>query len=63
MSAIRERFDQRLTNLGHRVLRMGSLVDEAIELALRSLIERDTAIVLRVIDNDNVINNLLFELH
>ena len=60
MSAIRGRFDQRLTNLGYRVLRMGSLVDQAIELALHSLIERDSAIARHVIENDKVINDLRY---
>ncbi|MBA3532426.1 MAG: phosphate signaling complex protein PhoU [Ardenticatenales bacterium] len=62
MSSIRGNFDQQLTNLGHRLLRMGSLVDEAIDHATRSLVERDSDLALDVIRKDSEINTLRYSI-
>lgn len=60
MASVRGNFDQQLNSLGHRLLRMGSLVDESIELAIRALVERNSALALQVIRNDSVINDLRY---
>ncbi len=60
MLSPRATFDQSLTQLGNRLLRMGSLVDEALDLAIRSLVERDSAIAMRVIQGDATINKLRY---
>jgi phosphate transport system protein len=56
----RAAFDQQLIALGHRLLRMGSLVDEALDLAMRSLVERDSTLALHVIRQDTEINRLRY---
>lgn len=62
MSSLRGLFNQKLTNLNNELLHMSSLVDEAIELANRSLVERDSAIARQVIKNDQVINELRYDI-
>lgn len=55
-------FDHQLNTLAHRVIRMGSLVDEAIELALEALLNRNTALAERVLSDDDAINQLRFHI-
>lgn len=62
MPSVRGNFEHQLNSLGHRLLRMGSLVDEAIELALRALVDRDNALAMRVIRDDKVINQLRYDI-
>jgi len=45
-----------LSDLKDRVLRMGSLVEDAIRKAVKALVERDRQLALAVIDGDTVIN-------
>lgn len=45
-----------LSDLKDRVLRMGSLVEDAIRKSIKSLVERDRVLALAVIDGDHVIN-------
>lgn len=45
-----------LSDLKDRVLRMGSLVEDAIRKSIRALVERDRELALAVIDGDAVIN-------
>jgi len=45
-----------LTDLKDRVLRMGSLVEDAIRKSIKALVERDRDLGLAVIDGDHVIN-------
>ena len=45
-----------LSDLKDRVLRMGSLVEDAIRKSIRALVERDRALALAVIDGDSIIN-------
>lgn len=45
-----------LTDLKDRVLRMGSLVEDAIRKSITALVERDRDLALAVIDGDHVIN-------
>ncbi len=60
MAATRATFDQQLDRLSGRLLRMGSLVDEALDLAMRALVERDSALATRVISGDQTINKLRY---
>jgi phosphate transport system protein len=62
MATVRGNFEHQLNSLGHRLLRMGSLVDEALELALRSLVDRDNALAARVMRDDQVINQLRYDI-
>lgn len=55
-------FDHQLNTLAHRVVRMGSLVDEAIELALDALLNRNSATAARVLKEDETINRLRFDI-
>ena len=48
--------EQDIKALKERVLKMGSLVEDAIRKAIRSLVERDRDLALSVIDGDAVIN-------
>jgi phosphate transport system protein len=45
-----------LSDLKDRVLRMGSLVEDAIRKSIKALVERDRQLALAVIDGDTVIN-------
>ncbi len=45
-----------LSDLKDRVLRMGSLVEDAIRKSVKALVERDRALALAVIDGDSIIN-------
>lgn len=51
-------FDQELLDLKEKILRMGSLVEEQVQGALRALIERDSALARTVIANDRQVNAL-----
>ena len=56
MSKTRETFDQELTNLRDNILRLGEMVDAAIELAIQSLKEQDKELAQQVIAGDEQIN-------
>ena len=45
-----------LSDLKDRVLRMGSLVEDAIRKSIKALVERDRSLALAVIDGDAMIN-------
>ncbi len=49
-------FDEELSNLKQRILRMGSLVEDQIRQALNALIERDDALAEEVISKDHQVN-------
>jgi len=51
-------FDEELQNLREQLLRMASLVEEAIANAIQSLVDRDGHLAQRVIDRDKEINSL-----
>lgn len=55
-------FDQELRKLQDELLRMGSLLDKAIENAVTALRERDQTLARQVIAEDNTINNLRFQI-
>jgi phosphate transport system protein len=54
----REGFDNALSELQHKMLRMGSMVEEAIHLAVESLAKQDLALSQRIIDGDDLIDEL-----
>ena len=50
------RLEHDLSDLKDRVLRMGSLVEDAIRKSIKALVERDRALATVVIDGDSIIN-------
>jgi len=54
----RQGFDNALRELQQDILRMGSLVEEAIALSVQSLVKQDQELAQRVIDGDNAIDDL-----
>ncbi len=55
-------FDEELMRLKERVLRIGSMVEEAIRDAVRSLVERDSDLAGSVIAKDHQVNALDVEI-
>ncbi len=55
-------FEQTLRNLQQDILRMGSLVEEAIAHAVEALARQDAALAQRVIDGDALIDELELEI-
>ena len=51
-------FDQELQDLKEKILRMGSLAEEQVQGALRALIERDSDLARKIIENDRRVNAL-----
>ncbi|MEW6184907.1 MAG: phosphate signaling complex protein PhoU [Thermodesulfobacteriota bacterium] len=49
-------FDEELSDLKVQILKMGSLVEEAIAKSIKSLVERDSDLAKLVIENDDRIN-------
>jgi phosphate transport system protein len=49
-------FQDELNDLKVKILKMGSLVEEAIGKAVQALVERDSTLAQKVIDNDDRIN-------
>jgi phosphate transport system protein len=58
MAAIRTQFDQGLAELKSGVLRMGSMVEQAIADSMRALVERDNDLAHKVITGDQDVNEL-----
>ncbi|NGQ94838.1 phosphate signaling complex protein PhoU [Brevibacillus sp. SYP-B805] len=54
----RHAFEEQLDILHRTLMSMGSLVEEAIHKAIKSLVERDTKLAEEVIENDRMINQL-----
>lgn len=54
--------DRELARLRDELLRLGSLVDSAIERALRALQTRDLALARQVIQDDQAINDLRYKI-
>lgn len=50
------KFEHDLSDLKDRVLRMGSLVEDAIRKSIKALVDRDRDLALAVIDGDHLIN-------
>ncbi|MBI5101097.1 MAG: phosphate signaling complex protein PhoU [Nitrospirae bacterium] len=55
-------FDDELQQLKEKILKMGSLVEDAIRNSVHALVERDNALAIRVIDNDRLVNTLDVEI-
>jgi len=53
---MRESFDEQIKGLQEDLLRMGDLVDRAIERSIKALAERDTELAQEIIAADEVIN-------
>ena len=51
-------FDQELLDLKDKILRMGILVEEQVQGALRALTERDSDLARKIIANDHQVNTL-----
>jgi phosphate transport system protein len=58
MAAIRTQFDQELAELKSGVLRLGSMIEQAIAESMRALVERDNALARTVIARDQEVNEL-----
>jgi len=59
---IRERFEKELNELQADILRMGDMVDEELQLALKALDTLDTDLAKQVFAADKKVNQLRFEL-
>ena len=55
-------FDDELQHLKEKLLRMGSLVEDAVKNSITALVERDNALAQKVIDNDLLVNTLDVEI-
>ncbi|SPP99986.1 Phosphate-specific transport system accessory protein PhoU homolog [Candidatus Sulfobium mesophilum] len=55
-------FDEELQHLKEKLLRMGSLVEDAIKNSVLSVVERDNDLARRIIDDDRLINTLDVEI-
>jgi phosphate transport system protein len=54
----REGLDKSLSDLQQELLRMGSMVEEAIHRAVESLVKQDMALAQKIIDGDDIIDDL-----
>ena len=61
-STIRRTLDREENQIKDDILRMGSLVETAIERAVTALKQRDGALAQQIIDEDQVINKLRFQI-
>ena len=55
-------FDEELRALIEKVLKLGSMVEQAINDSIKSLVERDSAIAMNTIDDDHVVNMIDVEI-
>ncbi|HLG44345.1 MAG TPA: phosphate signaling complex protein PhoU [Nitrospirales bacterium] len=51
-------FDDELKSLKEKILRMGGLAEEQVQGALRALLERDSDLARKVIENDHRVNSM-----
>jgi phosphate transport system protein len=51
-------FDDELKTLKEKILRMGGLAEEQVQGALRALVERDSDLARKVIENDHRVNSM-----
>ena len=59
---LRAAYDYEYARVQDQILRLGSLVDEAIERSLECLQNRDRSLAQAVIDDDQAVNDLRFEI-
>jgi phosphate transport system protein len=55
-------FDEELQHLKEKLLKMGSLVEDAIKNSILALVDRDNLLAQKVIDNDRLVNTLDVEI-
>ncbi len=55
-------FDEELQHLKEKLLKMGSLVEDAIKYSVQALVERDDELAQKIIDNDRLVNTLDVEI-
>ncbi|MBI5203566.1 MAG: phosphate signaling complex protein PhoU [Nitrospirae bacterium] len=55
-------FDEELRALIEKVLKLGSMVEQAINDSIKSLVGRDSAIAMNTIDDDHVVNMIDVEI-
>lgn len=55
-------FDEELAELKQKILRMGALVEEQIQEAMKALVDRDEVLARQVIENDRRVNTLDVEI-
>ncbi len=58
MEKIERHFERELERLGSEILRLGGLVEQAIDRSVRALVERDSSVARRVIEDDGAIDQL-----
>jgi len=58
----RARFDQELRTVQDNILRLGGMVDAAIDRSIRCLAERDPSLAHEIIENDAKINELRYKI-
>jgi phosphate transport system regulatory protein PhoU len=55
---MRKRFDEQLNDMNNELIQMGALIENAIALAVRALVEQDSALAKKAIDCDNEIDEM-----
>jgi phosphate transport system protein len=58
MEKIERHFERELERLGSELLRLGGLVEQAIDRSVQALVERDVDLARRVIEEDEAIDSL-----
>ncbi|GAA4712115.1 phosphate signaling complex protein PhoU [Brevibacillus fulvus] len=58
----RQNFEEQLDGLHRQLMSMGTLVEEAIHKAIKSLVERDRELAMEVMKNDQLINQMEHEI-
>ena len=59
---MKRHFEQELEGLKTNLIKMGSIVEEAIALSIRALLQHDTAMAQKVVDGDERVNALEIEI-
>lgn len=59
---ITRHFDEEMELLKQKILRMGALVEDQISSSIKALIERDSELAKKVIENDHMVNALDVEI-
>jgi len=55
---MRTRFDEQLNEMNHSLIQMGALIENAISLATKALVEQNVLLAKEAIDCDNEINEM-----
>jgi len=55
-------FDEELMHLKGKLLKMGSMVEDAIKISIQALLDRNNALAQRIIENDHLVNTLDVEI-